>query len=202
MKHRSPWAVLGFSIITLGIYTIYWLVVTNKELVQKGANIPTSLLVIIPYVSIYWMWKYCQGADHVSNGKMNHVTSFLLLFLTGAIGTAILQSQYNALAEASPIPQNPMPNQAPTQIPPAPQSDMPQPSLDPTTQPITPQTPTQETVSPRPVSAPSQDIQPSAPTAPNPTLTTTQDIQPPTPQNPNPETQQPTPPGSTNQKIQ
>ena len=37
-KIRNPWAVIGLSIITLGIYALYWQYATFKELKDYSGN--------------------------------------------------------------------------------------------------------------------------------------------------------------------
>ena len=101
MKHRSPIAVLLFSIITFGIYSIVWQVKTKIEMNNSGTQIPTAWLLIVPIVNIWWLWKYSQGVDQITNGKMSAVISFILLFLLGFIGMAIIQNEFNGLAETS-----------------------------------------------------------------------------------------------------
>lgn len=48
VKNRNIFLVYLFSIITFGIYSIYWLVSTKNEMNSLGAKIPTALLLIIP----------------------------------------------------------------------------------------------------------------------------------------------------------
>ncbi|MEI9914335.1 MAG: DUF4234 domain-containing protein [Candidatus Saccharibacteria bacterium] len=49
MKQRNPLAVFALSIVTLGIYDIYWLVVTKNELNQKTRqHVPSIWLLIAP----------------------------------------------------------------------------------------------------------------------------------------------------------
>ena len=99
MTKRSPLAVFFFAIITGGIYSWYWLVKTKTELNQRGATIPTAWVWLIPYVgTIYWLVKYAQGVQTVTQGKKSTGVAFLWLFLTGPIGQAVLQAGYNELA--------------------------------------------------------------------------------------------------------
>ena len=107
MKKRSIAAVVLLPFVTLGIYTIYWYVSTKGELNQKGANIPTAWLLIIPFVSIWWMWKYYEGAEHVTSKKVNGVLMFILgVFVTSLISSALCQDAYNSLSEVY-VPQDP-----------------------------------------------------------------------------------------------
>jgi hypothetical protein len=102
MKKRSILGVIVFPFLTLGIYSLYWLVSTKKELNRKGAEIPTAWLIIIPIVNIYWIWKYYEGASKVTEDKVNGVLMFVIhLLITGIISAAICQDAYNNLAETT-----------------------------------------------------------------------------------------------------
>jgi len=98
MKKRSPITVLILSFVTFGIYGIYWMVVTKNEMKARGADIPTAWLIIVPFVSLWWEWKWSQGVEKVTNGGMSAAISFLLLFALGMIGGAIIQSELNKVA--------------------------------------------------------------------------------------------------------
>lgn len=100
MKNRGPVAVVLLSLVTLGIYAIYWEVKTKGELTRQGADIPTSWLIIIPIANLYWIWKYCLGVEKVSNGKITAILALVLLLLLSIVGMGILQSEYNKLGEA------------------------------------------------------------------------------------------------------
>ena len=105
MTKRSVVAVIVLSVITFGIYGIYWFVTTKNEMVYRGASIPTSWLVIIPILNIYWMWKWSEGVDHVTQGKLSAAVTFLLVFLLGVIGVAIVQASFNKTEERGLLPQ-------------------------------------------------------------------------------------------------
>ncbi len=97
MKKRSVAAVLLLPFVTLGIYSIYWYVKTKGEMNEKGNNIPTAWLMIVPFVGIWWLWKYSEAVENVTGGKMSAVLSFVMLWLLGWIGQAILQDAFNNL---------------------------------------------------------------------------------------------------------
>lgn len=100
MKKRSVAGVVLFPFITFGIYTIYWYVSTKGELNKKGANIPTAWLIIIPLVNIWWMWKYFEGAEQVTDKKVNSIIMFVLaVFITSIISSAVCQNEYNSLSD-------------------------------------------------------------------------------------------------------
>ena len=95
MTKRSVAAVIILSIITFGIYALVWLVKTKGEMVKAGADIPTSWLLIVPIASIYYTWKWAGGVEHVTGGKFSQVIAFILLFVLGVIGMAIIQAELN-----------------------------------------------------------------------------------------------------------
>ncbi len=99
MKKRSIAATIILSIVTLGIYSIVWSVLTKREMVALGAQIPTAWLIIVPVANIWWTWKYSVGVEKITNGDNKAAVVFLLLFLLGVIGIAIVQSFFNRMAE-------------------------------------------------------------------------------------------------------
>lgn len=118
MKNRSPVAVIVLSLLTFGIYSIYLLVKTKGEMNQRGADIPTALLIIVPFANIWWMWKYSQGAEKVTNGQTQAVLAFILIWLLGFIGQAIIQDSFNKVGDspAAPAPMPPVDSATPTPV--------------------------------------------------------------------------------------
>ena len=102
MTQRSILMVFILSIVTLGLYLIYWLVVTKNEMVSQGADIPSAILLIIPVVNIWWMWKYCQGVEYISNKGLTAGVAFLLYIFIGFIAVLIFQNEFNKAAKAGP----------------------------------------------------------------------------------------------------
>lgn len=99
MKKRSPIAVLLLPCITFSIYSLYWLVKTKGEMNKLGEKIPTALIWFIPIVGqVWWLWKYSEGVEHVTCEKLNAPVVFLLCFLLGPIGQAIVQDSFNKTA--------------------------------------------------------------------------------------------------------
>jgi hypothetical protein len=95
LSRRSPAAVFLLPFVTFGIYALYWLVRTKTELNAAGAKIPTAVLLIIPIVNLYWLWKFGEGVDYVTDRRMSTGVAFLLVLLLDIIGSAIIQSQLN-----------------------------------------------------------------------------------------------------------
>lgn len=95
MRNRNPIAVLLLPLVTFGIYALYWEVSTKNEMNKLGADIPTAWLLIVPFVNWWWLWKYSQGVEKVTAGKLNGLLTFLLFIVIGSIGAAIVQSSFN-----------------------------------------------------------------------------------------------------------
>ncbi len=100
MRKRSVAGVVVLSIVTLGIYAVYWMVATKGEMNARGEEIPTAWLIIVPIANIWWTWKYAEGVDRVTSGRLSAGVAFLLLWLLGLIGMAIIQSTFNKVARS------------------------------------------------------------------------------------------------------
>jgi hypothetical protein len=103
MKQRSPLYVVVLTLVTLGIYSIIWFVQTRREMVSRGADIPTAWLMIIPIVNLYWIWKWSEGVEQVTSNKMSQAMAFLLVCALnvvglGILGMALVQKQLNQVA--------------------------------------------------------------------------------------------------------
>ena len=98
MKHRDPIMVFFLSLITFGIYSLVWFVKTKNEMNTKGAKIPTAWLLIIPLINYLWLWKFSEGVELVTNKEMGAAVAFLLVFVLGVIGMAIIQDKLNKVA--------------------------------------------------------------------------------------------------------
>jgi ABC-type transport system involved in cytochrome c biogenesis permease subunit len=99
VKSRNIVMVYLLSMITFGIYGIYWTVATKNEINGQGAEIPTAWLIIIPIANIYWMYKYCEGFSEKVKKDDNTLLWFVLYILVGIIMPAIIQSELNKLAK-------------------------------------------------------------------------------------------------------
>jgi hypothetical protein len=95
MKQRNVAAVLFLTLFTLGIYGIIWSVKTKNEMNKLGAQIPTAWLIIIPVVNLWWMWKYSEGVEKITGGKLSAVMCFVVWWLLGIIGMMIIQYEFN-----------------------------------------------------------------------------------------------------------
>ena len=100
---RNPWAMVGLTIITFGLYMLYWLIVTKIELNEAGAEIPTAWLLIIPFGNLYFYYKFAQAFSQVvlKRGDEHTIEYFLLLLFLPLIGEIVCQIKMNK----TPLPQ-------------------------------------------------------------------------------------------------
>lgn len=95
-------------------------------------------------MSLYWLWKYAEGVEKVTNGKQSQVLAFVFLFFLGIVGDAVIQSDFNTATSVSastaftPVGANPY--MQPTVATP----------VMPNVTPVRPQEPTQPVVQPQP----------------------------------------------------
>jgi len=118
-KERNPLAPLGLSIITLGIYGIFWYYFINKELAElgkaRGTNelgdspgtsvlaVTLGAIVIVPAILSYWnTWKRHDAARRMFGVQqgVDPVPGFLLMLFIWPAGAYFLQSGQNAALEA------------------------------------------------------------------------------------------------------
>lgn len=174
MKKRNPAAVFFLPFITFGIYSLVWEVKTKNEMNRLGAQIPTAWLLIVPFVNLYWLYKYCEGVEKVTGGKVSTLLAFVLLALLSVVGMAIVQNEFNKVAgdQAAPaVPPVPVPTGQPlpdnsfggpvAPTPPTP----PTPPVPPAVPPQAPPAPPQPVVTPP---APGTPFPPTDPTQPAP----------------------------------
>ena len=77
-EKRDPVKVLLFSFLTLGIYTIYWWFKTYEALKEQGKDIPHWILLFIPIVSFYWLYKLFVAVEEVTNKEFNAILWLIL----------------------------------------------------------------------------------------------------------------------------
>ena len=102
MTERSPVKVFFLGFITLGIYHIFWLANTKGEMVARGADIPTTWMLIIPIMNWIWIWKYCQGVAQVTSGAMGAGVAFIIYLFAGGFAPSIFQSLFNKVPLLTP----------------------------------------------------------------------------------------------------
>ena len=110
-KVRSPWAIIGLSIITLGIYGLYWQYATFKEMKDHSGNgIGGGLgLVIAIFIGVVNLFIMPSEIANLYKGRgqeppVSAVTGLwiLLPILGGFIWLFKVQGRLNDYWEATP----------------------------------------------------------------------------------------------------
>ena len=135
-KVRNPLGVVGLSLITLGIYFIFWWYFINRELrdlgrarnADLGQNPTNSVLAItlgalIVVPAVVTMWTTCAriekaeatvGVERPASGPV----IFILLLLIGPVGLWYAQSELNKVWAAQGATPAPPPIPAAPEAPP------------------------------------------------------------------------------------
>ncbi len=102
IRYRNLVLVAILSVVTAGIYLIYWFVRTKSELNSLGAKIPTAwLLLLFPIGTLYWLYKYAEGV-HLTVGKDNAPLLWFYFILSSfafsVVAPLIVQERLNQVA--------------------------------------------------------------------------------------------------------
>ena len=103
MTNRSVVKVIIFSLITCGIYAIYWTYVSTEELNRQERENPLTnyiISILLSFVTcgiygIYWWFKFFKKVDTVT-GEENFLVNFILMiFGLSIVSMAIAQNSFN-----------------------------------------------------------------------------------------------------------
>ena len=88
------------TIVTLGVYSIYWVYKTSEQLAGgTDADINPGLLLIlfiIPLVNIYAIWQFSNAAEGVTD--QDGVVLFILFVVFAPAAWYLIQSGINEIA--------------------------------------------------------------------------------------------------------
>jgi hypothetical protein len=96
-EKRSAVGLFFLVMVTCGIYAFFWYAETSRVARSRGAEIPPLWHVFIPILNLIWMWKWCQGMEKATGGRLSAGTSLIMLLFLGAIGMGLIQSKLNEL---------------------------------------------------------------------------------------------------------
>ncbi len=105
MKERNIAVSIILSLVTCGIYDIYWMIVLNDELKHEagednftsGGVVFLLSLVTCGIYSIYWSYKMGEFVDKMNEKDSNTNILYLILSLFGfgIIVYALMQNELN-----------------------------------------------------------------------------------------------------------
>ncbi len=103
VKKRGVLFVIALSLITFGIYAIYWFYHTRNELNELTGETTSPILwtigLFIPFVNFYVLWKYCEAAEIASKKAQNKVIIFLAWLVFFPVAQYLVQEELNKLAK-------------------------------------------------------------------------------------------------------
>lgn len=76
---KSPGKQVLFSVITLGLYSLYWIYTTAKQLDGGTSRDLTPILAIIPFVNLVLFWQISSAAEAVTE-QSKEILFILFLF--------------------------------------------------------------------------------------------------------------------------
>ena len=105
MKQRNIAVAVILSIITCGIYGIYWMVVLNDDAnslagdtnATSGGMVVLFTLITCGIYGLYWHFKMGEKCDAIkgTNGSSNILFIILAIFGLGIINYCIMQDTIN-----------------------------------------------------------------------------------------------------------
>lgn len=107
MKKRSLVTMILLTLVTLGIYAIYWYWDFQAQLKQKtgeGFGGFSHLLVTLVTFGIYYIyWQYAAGKRLAKLGASDNSVLYLILSLLsfGWLNALLMQDQANKLTESN-----------------------------------------------------------------------------------------------------
>ncbi len=103
IKKRNPLLVLLFTLITFGIYAVFWMIFTTIELRQNTKSAPNPLLLLLIFIPIinivvglYYYYKYSKALNELTGAPVFGVCLLMILFLP--IGMILAQIELNKKA--------------------------------------------------------------------------------------------------------
>ena len=104
IKKRNMIAQVFLTIITFGIYCIYWFYQVSVELkgIANDENANPALwtvLIFVPFASIYSIYKFSELYEKVTGGQMNLWLLFVLYVAFAPAVWFIVQTELNRRAD-------------------------------------------------------------------------------------------------------
>lgn len=101
MRHRSLGIMVVLTIITFGLYFLYWTVSFQMELKQKTnegfGGLGHLIMILITFGIYYIYWNYKVGERLEKMGRPNNGILYLILILlaVGWLNPFLMQSEAN-----------------------------------------------------------------------------------------------------------
>ncbi|WP_267640674.1 DUF4234 domain-containing protein [Haloarchaeobius amylolyticus] len=101
LSKRSPPKILLFTIVTLGLYWLYYVHSLNtsfKQYLDAGYNpLVRTLMFLVPFVNLYAAWQVGQTATEVTDDLSTGLTAIGVL--VPILGAFVIQPPINDLVD-------------------------------------------------------------------------------------------------------
>lgn len=98
LRERSPLLVIVFSILTFGLYFLYWFYDTNSQFkneLDDGSHPGLrTLALFVPILGFVAMYKHTKSAEAVTDGR-DWLLPFLAYVVFPPISWFVIQSDIN-----------------------------------------------------------------------------------------------------------
>ncbi len=103
IKYRSMGMQILLMIVTLGFYSVYWFLVTSRELQYLAQDSDASpelwtVLLFIPFANFYSYYKHSQLYDKWNQGRYEIWLVFILWIFFSPAVWFLVQSDLNKVA--------------------------------------------------------------------------------------------------------
>lgn len=99
-QHRSLAKQVVFTVVTFGLYVVYWWYVTHRQLARgtdaESSPVLRTVGLFVPVVNLVVIWKTSRDAEAVTD--LNGAVLFLLFLAVAPAGWYLVQSGVNAVA--------------------------------------------------------------------------------------------------------
>jgi hypothetical protein len=95
IKERNIFLVYLYSVLSFGIYSMYWMVSTKRDINSLGGEIPSTWICVIPFAGIYYNYKYCESFAKEVKKDGNTIMYFCLSMFLWPVIPALVQSSLN-----------------------------------------------------------------------------------------------------------
>lgn len=98
-KHRSLLGITLLTIVTLGLYQIYWYFITKTEMNtvnSRAFKVPFFLWFFIPFINIWWFWRFAKAIEKTTKGSVNRWAAFFAPVILGVLGGFVIGLLYPA----------------------------------------------------------------------------------------------------------
>jgi len=99
VKQRDPIMVIVYTMLTCGLYYLYWLYETSKELTELGAELPTIWFIFIPIIQYYYLYKYLEEWHRIVKYEQDFMMVLIIGYIFSPIVMYWVQEELNKLAK-------------------------------------------------------------------------------------------------------